>query len=120
MLFFGVLLALPLVVGCGGGGVWPGGRLASPEARARGRELFETHCAICHGVAADGRGPRSAVLEPRPTDFTDPAWRETTPPETVYQAIRSGVPGTSMPSWPVFDDDETWDLVAFVRSVGIR
>ncbi len=116
-LLLGAVLVVPLVAGCGSGGGGPRGRLASPEARARGRTLFERHCTICHGVAADGRGPRASGLEPPPTDFSDPDWRAKTPPEVVFQAIREGVAGTSMPAWPVFDRDETWDLVAFVRSV---
>ncbi len=116
-LLVGAFLVLPLAAGCAGGGDGSSARLASPEARARGRTLFERHCAICHGVNADGKSPRAAALEPPPTNFTDPSWRAKTPPEVAFQAIREGVAGTSMPAWPVFDQDETWDLVAFVRSV---
>jgi high-affinity iron transporter len=116
-LFLGVFLVVPLVAGCSGGGAGSPARLASPQAQARGRTLFERHCSICHGVNADGKGPRSAALEPPPTDFSDPAWGAKMPPQAVFLAIREGVAGTSMPAWPVFDKDETWDLVAFVRSV---
>jgi len=95
----------------------PEDRLASPEARARGREIYLQNCAICHGKNADGHGPRRASLSTLPRDYADPAWRERATPRSVYAAIREGVQGTAMPAWPIFSPEETWDLVAYVLSV---
>jgi high-affinity iron transporter len=106
-----------------GGGAPSGGsraaqeRLASVEARARGRRLFLDHCALCHGERADGRGARQAGFDRPPRDFTDPMWREAATPEAVYAAIRRGVAGTAMPAWPILDEGQVWDLVAYVLSV---
>jgi mono/diheme cytochrome c family protein len=94
----------------------PAGRIASLEARARGRELFLEHCALCHGERADGRGRRRSWSVP-PADFTDRAWRERIDPRRVYYVVREGVRGTPMPAWKVLADDEVWDLVAYVLSV---
>jgi high-affinity iron transporter len=90
----------------------------SPEARARGRALFVRHCALCHGERADGQGARREGLSTRPRDFTDPAWALRSSPRAVYFAIREGVRGTAMPSWRSLEAAETWDLVAFLLSVG--
>jgi high-affinity iron transporter len=91
----------------------------SPQARARGRELFLVHCAICHGERADGRGPRRGSLAPAPTNFRDPSWRSRTTPARSFESVRSGKPGTPMPSWqPVLSESETWDVVAYLHSVG--
>ena len=38
-------------------------------------------------------------------------------PAYIYYIIREGKRGTPMPSWKVLDEDETWDLVAYVLSV---
>jgi mono/diheme cytochrome c family protein len=38
-------------------------------------------------------------------------------PAYIYYIIREGKRGTAMPSWKVLDEDETWDLVAYVLSV---
>jgi mono/diheme cytochrome c family protein len=38
----------------------------------------------------------------------------------VYYAIREGVHGTAMPSWKSLPDEDIWDLVAYVLSVGTR
>jgi mono/diheme cytochrome c family protein len=96
----------------------PEQRLATAKARERGRELFLSYCALCHGERADGRGARSQGLSTRPADFTDPEWRRRTSPRRVFFRIREGVPGTAMPSWKPLGEDEAWDLVAYLASLG--
>jgi high-affinity iron transporter len=96
----------------------PEERLASEAARERGRQLFLEHCALCHGVRADGKGVRRQGFSTPPADFTDPRWRGRVSPRRVYHAVREGVQGTAMPSWKALSDDEIWDLVAYVLSVG--
>ena len=91
----------------------------SAQARARGRELFLVHCAICHGERADGQGPRRGSLVPAPANFRDPSWRSRTTPARTFAVVRTGKPGTPMPSWkPVLSESETWDVVAYLHSVG--
>jgi mono/diheme cytochrome c family protein len=94
--------------------------LRSPEARERGRALFQQHCALCHGARADGQGVRREGLTSRPRDFTDLTWRRQATPRRVFYAVREGVGGTAMPGWRSLSEDETWDLVAFLLAVGER
>ncbi len=68
-------------------------------AIARGKQLFLEHCAICHGPGGDGRGARSAWLDPRPPDFTNSQWQVVHPAERVTSSIRDGRRGTAMPAW---------------------
>jgi mono/diheme cytochrome c family protein len=96
----------------------PQERLSSPGARARGKDLFLANCALCHGVRGDGHGKRASGFAKPPADFTDPAWRRSATPRRVYFAIREGLRGTPMPSWSGFSEDETWDLVAYVLTIG--
>ena len=95
----------------------PEGRLRSAEARARGRTLFLEHCALCHGDRADGRGVRREGLTSPPRDFTDPAWRQRTSARRVFHALREGSPGTAMPAWKALDEDQAWDLTAYLLAV---
>lgn len=95
----------------------PEAMLASAQARARGREIFLQNCAICHGERADGNGVRNEGLNPKPVDFTSPVWRGSATPRHTFFVIQSGVPGTAMPSWNTFSDEETWELVSYVLSV---
>ncbi len=96
--------------------VVPKVQLASAVARDRGRQLFLSHCALCHGERADGLG-RRRHLSSRPQDFNDPNWRLRSSPAEIYRVIREGRRGTAMAGWKIIDEGETWDLVAYVLSV---
>jgi mono/diheme cytochrome c family protein len=95
----------------------PEERLAQAEARERGRAIYRDKCVLCHGENADGRGVRRWSLSPPPRDYSDPTWRKSASPTSVYLAIRDGVANTAMPSWDSFTNDQIWDLVAYVMSV---
>jgi len=92
--------------------------LRSPEARARGQVLFGANCALCHGERGDGHGLRASGFAKPPANFTDPYWRQRATPRRVFFVVREGVRGTPMPSWQWLSEDETWDLVAYVLSLG--
>jgi len=96
----------------------PHERLRSISARENGRRLFLEHCSLCHGVNADGRGVRREGLAQPPEDFTSASWQQSATPRLVYFAIREGVRGTAMPSWKALGTDESWDLVAYLLSLG--
>lgn len=93
-------------------------RVASSEAIERGRPLFMRDCAICHGAKGDGRGQRRSGFETPPADFTSSAWRERSSAAHVFETIRHGKRGTSMPAWPTLSDDQVADLTAYVLSLG--
>jgi mono/diheme cytochrome c family protein len=113
------LATLLALSGCEKGEVVVPPGFDSPQARERGRELFLLHCALCHGERADGQGPRRGSLVPAPANFRDPSWRSRTTPARTYVVVRQGLPGTPMPGWrPVLSESETWDVVAYLHSVG--
>jgi len=43
---------------------------APAQDAARGKDVFATHCATCHGVGARGNGPMADVLSVMPSDLT--------------------------------------------------
>lgn len=111
-----MLLALS---GCERGEVAVPSGFDTPQARARGRETFALHCAICHGENADGQGPRRGSLSPPPANFRDPTWRARTLPARSFASIRDGRPGTPMAAWKaVLSEAQIWDLVAYLYGVG--
>jgi mono/diheme cytochrome c family protein len=96
----------------------PAARLLSLEAQERGRALFRANCVLCHGERGDGHGQRASGFAKPPADFSDRYWRQRATPRRVFYAVREGVRGTAMPSWDWLSDDEAWDLVAYVLSLG--
>ena len=98
----------------------PTTRLASTEAKARGRQLFVENCALCHGERGDGHGVRREGLTRSPRDFTSTTWRQSTSPRRVFYAIREGVPGTPMAGWKALSEQDAWDMTSYVLSVGDR
>ena len=82
-----------------------------------GPELFSANCAICHGTIGDGRGLRREGMNPPPANLTQPPWSEQTSGFRLYQVIRKGVPGTAMPSSPMLNDRQIWNLVAYIHSL---
>src|SRR5216110_237944 len=49
-------------------GVW-----TDPAMIPRGKEIYTTRCAVCHGDAGDGKGPAGVALPLKPSDFRDKA-----------------------------------------------
>lgn len=92
-------------------------RLASDDARARGRALYRNKCALCHGERADGNGVRSKGLSGKPINFQNKEWRASTEPLALFDILSEGKRGTSMPAWPTLSAEEKWDLIAYVLSV---
>lgn len=80
----------------------------TPQEIARGKTLFEAQCAYCHG--ADGDGGRGANL-------ARPVLRRAPTDEALFRIVNRGIQGTGMPG-NAMSARETWQVVAFVRSLG--
>jgi cytochrome c553 len=86
---------------------------------AKGEASFKMLCVACHGEKGDGNGPAGAALNPKPTNFTDPANSERLKPEYVYNVVKNGgaANGRSplMVAWSgVLKDDQLRDVAAYV------
>jgi high-affinity iron transporter len=85
----------------------------------RGQKSYAQNCASCHGVEGRGDGPSGVSLEPKPANFHDAKMAHISPFQ-AFNAIRLGVPGTSMAAWPDFSENEVWDLAFYVVSLRHR
>jgi putative heme-binding domain-containing protein len=78
-----------------------------PTAIRAGRGLYGNRCAMCHGPDARGlEAPDLVGLWVSGMDDGD-----------VFEVLRSGVPGSVMPSSSA-PDDEIWAVVAYLKSLG--
>jgi len=69
--------------------------------------MYQARCAECHGPEAEG------VMGPNLTRL----WIDGATDDRVFQTVRSGIPGSVMPSSSM-PDNELWALVSFLKSLG--
>src|SRR5215510_3963217 len=68
-----------------------------PAAPAAGKAVFESTCAACHGAGAAG-SERAPALNTG-------TLQHGTADQEIFQTIKSGVPGTLMPSFSALPSD---------------
>ena len=93
-------------------------KLPEPPATSKGESIYrESDCSMCHGELGDGEGFLAAGLKPKPRDFTDFMQMNTVTDMSIINAIRDGLPGTSMPAHPDFNDEQIEELILYIRSL---
>src|SRR4051812_27788483 len=74
------------------------------DAAGQARAMFDTICATCHGGDGTGNGPAAANLNPKPRNYTDPAWQASVTDEDLKKTILLGGQGVGkspmMPGQP--------------------
>jgi len=92
--------------------------LSELQATSKGESIYkESDFSMCHGELGDGEGFLAAGLLPNPRDFTDFMQMNTVPDMAIVNAILDGLPGTSMPAHPDFNDEQIEELILYLRSL---
>ena len=76
---------------------------------AKGKALFATNCASCHGPEAKGLvGP----------NLTDNVWIHGGKATDIMKTVTNGVPAKAMPTWgPILGNEKIADLTTFIYSL---
>jgi cytochrome c553 len=73
------------------------------------RVFFAQVCALCHGADGSGTGPAAAQLNPKPRNYTDPAWQASVTDAEIKKIIVGGGQAVgkspSMPANPALQDN---------------
>jgi len=78
--------------------------------------IYEAKCYFCHGYNGDRKTTASRVLSPKPRNFRDPVETERLSDEKLFQAIKSGRPGTAMMAYgKELSDQEIYDLIGYLK-----
>jgi mono/diheme cytochrome c family protein len=87
---------------------------AAAEGIARGRAVYFTFCAQCHGSAHDGRGTVGQSFMPLPTDLRSAAV-QLKAPEALFTTVSYGIPGGRQP--PLYSTVTAADRLAVVHYI---
>ncbi|MBP6821580.1 MAG: c-type cytochrome [Acidobacteria bacterium] len=84
----------------------------------RGEQIFLQRCTGCHGKKADGKGPNSLDIQPRPRNLRNADFLNSTGDRRLFESILFGVQGTAMPPWVDYGltQKDVGDLVNYLRS----
>jgi mono/diheme cytochrome c family protein len=86
----------------------------------RGRAVYLTYCAQCHGYKYDGNGTVGQSFYPLPTDLRSAQVQSKVNGE-LFKSVSYGVPGGRQPALDTtITIDDRWHVVAFVKSLGNR
>jgi len=94
----------------------------SQALMVRGKERYEIYCAVCHGVAGDGRGPVAI----RALERAEPGWVaprslhvdavRQQPVGQLFQTITRGL--NTMPSYAAqLTPEDRWAVVLYIRAL---
>jgi len=80
-----------------------------PEAIAAGRNIFEEHCAKCHGQNAEG-------VKKRPSLRSERVQRQATDGD-LHWLLVNGSMKKGMPPWAKLPDPQLWQLITYLKSL---
>jgi mono/diheme cytochrome c family protein len=97
-------------------GVW-----TDPAMIARGKGIYTTRCAVCHGDEGDGKGPAGMALPLKPSDFRDKAGVAEMRDNYWFWRVSEGGQvepfkgkGSAMPPWKEqLSVEERWAVMAY-------
>ena len=101
------------------------GYVFSADNRTSGQRTYETYCIGCHGAEGQGNGEASEFLNPKPRNFVNGDYKyfhfgEPGPfpsDESLKITVRNGLPGSSMPAFPLLTDQEIQGVATYIKSL---
>ena len=87
----------------------------SPESLARGREMYETHCIVCHGAQGRGNGPVGQKFVPQPMELNLDYVQLQSDGQLFYTISHGSL---AMPFYrQAIAAQDRWQLVNFIKEV---
>ena len=85
-----------------------------------GQILYARYCALCHGPSGLADTDVGRMLSPPPRRFGDPIEMARVTDDSMYRAIKEGIPGTAMAAWAnVLSETEIGDVMDYIRTLSV-
>jgi len=105
------------------GGVLPAvdlGLISNPasEIISKGKTLFSTNCASCHGAEGNGDGVAAVALNPKPRNFHQKdGWTNGRNFSNIFNSVQKGVPNTGMIAYEFIPIEDRIAIIQYIRSL---
>lgn len=94
--------------------------ISQPGVLTRGKAVYLTYCAQCHGYNYDGQGTVGQSFHPLPADLRSPQVQSKLDGE-LFKSVSYGIPGGRQPALQTtITVADRWRVIAFVKSLGNR
>jgi mono/diheme cytochrome c family protein len=90
---------------------------STPEMVEKGKKIFATNCATCHGEKGEGNGPAGAYLTPKPANFAAGKFKYGGEAEQLFKTVSTGVDGTAMIAYTHLSEEDRWSVVHFIKTL---
>ncbi|MFY9673336.1 MAG: c-type cytochrome [Terriglobales bacterium] len=87
------------------------------ESVARGKKVYAIDCALCHGENGDGKGDMASDIKNIP-DLTNPDVQKNATDGAWYYIIRHGKGDMPAEDAGRAKDEEVWNIVNYLRTLG--
>jgi mono/diheme cytochrome c family protein len=93
-----------------------------------GKTIFDARCSPCHGISGKGDGAASALLNPRPRNFTSGMFKfrstesgSLPTDDDLMTTVKNGLYGTAMSDWaPFITGDSLKAVVNYMKTFSAR
>ncbi len=94
--------------------------ISQPSVITRGKSVYLTFCAQCHGYNYDGQGTVGQSFQPLPADLRSSQVQSKLDGE-LFKSVSYGIPGGRQPALhTTIQVADRWHVIAFVKSLGNR
>ena len=86
------------------------------ELISKGKSLYQSNCASCHGTDGKGDGPASTGLTPPPRNYTvKTGWVNGEMISQIYETLEDGITGSAMRSFDYLSPEDKFALAHYIR-----
>ncbi len=90
----------------------------TPELISKGKDLYKSTCASCHGDDGKGDGVASVALNPKPRDFHSlDGWTNGRTFYDFYKSVNDGVAGTGMTAYEFISPEDRVAIIQYIRTM---